>query len=690
MIDTKISRNIHSLTDLPDFNPTVGTFPLLVGAHHRIFNRPLITNVDLRARFIATANAETKRIIFKLSTITALTDEHFQATEAAMKTSNYTRQEIVSAIKLMKSPVRIRTHTQVFIKDESYPEPKAPRNINARHPTARWMLISEIKAIEEQVYLKYKHNVIKHRTPQEVQDQLYMMSLSKHHLVADFSSYESSLQHDILTSIELPLMLEYITCPYLRELLYKHYTIVTKHCSTREDVDYYSLTCRQSGDLWTSLGNTLTNILLHYFIKEYTRINFDFICEGDDVYVSAKKRYDLNIYKEIGFKITGKWTKDPFDLDFLSRYIASPTPIPKVSNQVRKFVRAKLGPQLPETLTGLMNSFCSTPVICKAISKLIGIYGSRPYMRRDAEHKLKMKDHPMTYLHRVYFGYETGLPVDAQRSIDNVKESETRYDTLTRYQPQPQYWTQYVHPTRTYVPPGYMTLTAATLIDFQNRPTWLTATIAYPIHGIYFYDKDLMINFIRRIRSIQMLFKQSSPLRMSYLKLACILEIISCAKLEIARLKVTGLGILIECQEDLEEVWPDPYDVNDRIRELERNLSEQARTDVLDRLSEYLLELSITLERERSYYLKVRLPKLAHPFPIIHTPQDCRDWELHVATIITTSARTWNLAGYLRVQRQCLGAFTSEQVTTLIQRTRQIWFKLQQERCTKDGSHSSI
>nr|QIS87999.1 MAG: RNA-dependent RNA polymerase [Bardin virus] len=551
------------------------------------------------------------------------------------------------------------------------------------------MLIFEIKTFEEQIYTKYKLNVIKHRTPQEVQDQLYLMSLNKYHLVADFSSYESSLQHDILTSIEMPVMLSYITCPHLRLLLTKHYSLLTKHKSVLDDVCYYSITCRQSGDLWTSLGNTLTNILLHYFIQEYYKVKLQFICEGDDVYVSSKRRYNTDIYKQIGFKITGNWTKDPFSLDFLSRYIATPTPVPMVTNQLRKFLRQKPGPALQESLTGLKNSYCSTPILCKIIDDLSHRYGTRPYTKRDAEHKLSMIDHPMTELHRIYFAYETGINPAEQRAIDQITEKQVVYDTITRYKPQPNYWTEYSQPKRRYIPPGYMTISAATLVN-HSPAEWLPATLAYPINGIYFTDNRLMLNFIRRINSTQRSYNQLHPRRFDYLKLACILEIISCAKQEHARLKVTGLGILIESEEDLEEIWPSPDAVQGRISELEESLSDQSRTAVLDKISEYLLELSITLERERSYYLKVRLPKLAHPFPIIHTPQDCRDWELHVATIITTSARTWNLAGYLRVQRQCLGAFTSEQVTTLIQRTRQIWFKLQQERCTKDGNHSNM
>lgn len=171
---------------------------------------------------------------------------------------------------------------QCFIKGECYDEIKMARWICSRSDEYKVLVGPLIHEIEAQVYavqspaghpyfVKYGDNSHKLAILQQMVGTCYS---------SDFVSFESFFTHDLCYATEAQLFIA-VTEGYYRDLV-MDVVFGMNRLSSHE----VKVTCpgrRMSGELWTSLGNGFTNLMVHLFLNR--KHSPDAIVEGDDACV---------------------------------------------------------------------------------------------------------------------------------------------------------------------------------------------------------------------------------------------------------------------------------------------------------------------------------------------------------------------------------------------------------------------
>lgn len=220
---------------------------------------------------------------------------------------------------------------QSFVKDESYPEYKAPRMINARNDEFKVFAGPLAKAIEDMVYLLpcfVKHVAVALR-PAYVMNMLETFGncfamlqtacpCSLDYYVTDHSRFECHMTTAIMQAIELRVyryLLARIASP--RE--------IDMFCSIAQDNRFGNPYLhgkrpagRMSGDMVTSVGNGLTNLVVASYILKSRSIPFSMVVEGDDGLFCVPHGTEIKAewYEKLGFAIKLKQVREPGDSGF--------------------------------------------------------------------------------------------------------------------------------------------------------------------------------------------------------------------------------------------------------------------------------------------------------------------------------------------------------------------------------------
>jgi len=204
-----------------------------------------------------------------------------------------------------------------FIKAESYPQYKHARWINSRSDHFKAWAGPWFKAIEEQVYsLKWfiKHTPVPER-PMKVSS-----------LMRDLARYFAS-DHTAFEAHMTPLIMQTIECRVYRFMLQNFPEVAeiiaatiagVNHGRTRRGVTFRLKGRRMSGDMCTSLGNGLTNLILWAFLCEENGAEWDGFVEGDDGIFAVYKGTapTTEDYKSLGFTIKLEEGSDPRTMSF--------------------------------------------------------------------------------------------------------------------------------------------------------------------------------------------------------------------------------------------------------------------------------------------------------------------------------------------------------------------------------------
>lgn len=176
---------------------------------------------------------------------------------------------------------------------------KAPRLIQARHPIANILFGCYVRPIEK-VHSKVPH-FSRHYgkgDPDTVAERIYeKLGQYKFIYEADHSSFDAHVTVEMLK----------ITHEFYARCYPQHATKIRalfkpqlrNKCISREGMKYRTVGTRQSGDVDTSLGNSMLNFAILSNVLDLMGVRGDVICNGDDSLVGTNEPLNLLQFEEL-------------------------------------------------------------------------------------------------------------------------------------------------------------------------------------------------------------------------------------------------------------------------------------------------------------------------------------------------------------------------------------------------------
>lgn len=236
-----------------------------------------------------------------------------------------------------------------FIKTEFYTEDKEARIINSRSDIFKALIGPWIHAAESHVY---DHHFIKHLKPIEVADRMRQVVTGFPYIYeTDYSSFEGSFTRELMSKCEFKLF-QRLFCHYPRvvsmiSLCYNRFNVVWN----KRFGEARFPGSRMSGEMWTSLANGFTNLMIAKYMMSESRARGNVLVEGDDGLFACDKELDVDIARRLGFKLKFKETHYPDEASFCSLRLCDGKLVPDVlrtlmrygATQERKYIQAWKG-----------------------------------------------------------------------------------------------------------------------------------------------------------------------------------------------------------------------------------------------------------------------------------------------------------------------------------------------------------
>jgi len=196
-----------------------------------------------------------------------------------------------------------------FGKSESYPCDKHMRMINSRSDHFKAWAGPWISALESIVY--QIPEFIKHvPVPERPARVSALKQAGRRYFLTDFTAYESHFNWRFLDVCENVLFRHCLQRWGGVKTLTETNAGINK-CSSRVGVKVSITGRRMSGDLWTSLGNGFTNLMLAKFIAHEQGKTLTGFVEGDDGLFATDASLTPALYAQLGFTIKIVELDDP-------------------------------------------------------------------------------------------------------------------------------------------------------------------------------------------------------------------------------------------------------------------------------------------------------------------------------------------------------------------------------------------
>jgi len=181
-------------------------------------------------------------------------------------------------------PTLDATYSKFFGKLERYPEFKHARGINGCTEREKVFVGPAVKSIEHTFYHQFADNLVK-----GLPTQLKAAALSRRLYRAgslfagtDFSNFEGSVSRHISRAIEIPFLRTMLNGQAPSVLSYITYKLMHPHKLVSKDFVCRVAGIRCSGDMWTSLLNSVVNLVIIKFCCKELGWNAEPVVEGDD------------------------------------------------------------------------------------------------------------------------------------------------------------------------------------------------------------------------------------------------------------------------------------------------------------------------------------------------------------------------------------------------------------------------
>jgi hypothetical protein len=216
-----------------------------------------------------------------------------------------------------------------FIKKEYYSEPKNIRFINSRTDLFKVRVASFIKLIETQFFnIDY---FIKYTDIRMSWSKLKALLKYKYFVKTDYTSFESgfSPEYTDITECALfrymlsnnPLILKDVLRCYYQK---KGNLIIPRNERIKHAGFQYRCRVtgtRMSGEMWTSLANSFSNLMNMLFLCKERNINVDGLVEGDDgIFGLDDNTLQTQDFQQLGFKIKLQYETDLHGINFCGLY----------------------------------------------------------------------------------------------------------------------------------------------------------------------------------------------------------------------------------------------------------------------------------------------------------------------------------------------------------------------------------
>jgi len=207
------------------------------------------------------------------------------------------------------------SHIDAFGKSEFYQEWKHMRLINSRCDAFKAFAGRYIKPIEEAVF---RHPAfIKHTpVPDRPKRILEMKKSGARYYASDYTAFESHFTPEFMNSCENVLFRHCLSNYPKACSLICQANSGNNRIHSRLGVAATITGRRMTGDLWTSLGNGFTNLMLTLFIISEKGGSYEGVVEGDDGLFSTDVEITSLDYERMGFTIKLEEVADPCSASF--------------------------------------------------------------------------------------------------------------------------------------------------------------------------------------------------------------------------------------------------------------------------------------------------------------------------------------------------------------------------------------
>lgn len=349
------------------------------------------------------------------------------------------------------------TKCKMFMKEEFYPDMKHPRMIISRSDTFKALVGPYIHQFDHELFhghfadnfVKGKDSEWKKKRMQEIQDKypLYMET--------DYSSFEGSQSLRMQLAIERTVLLHYFKhYPFIQELIKSCYDEESMEDKPRKNErmhrppptissrfhDLGLVGNRKSGEMWTSSGNGLLNLINMMYLASLKNLEFDGIVEGDDGFFGLyEKKITSDDYSKLGYTIKLEYETNPNYLSFCGlRFTSDNTFVvdPENLNRIgwcekRKYFKASKKTRLSLEKAKAMSLLCMAPacpilsVLCVSLISSIKVKENLNAIDPYIHDRLKYEKSPsvnaypfISHQTRMDYAEMFGIPVETQLKLE--------------------------------------------------------------------------------------------------------------------------------------------------------------------------------------------------------------------------------------------------------------------------------
>jgi hypothetical protein len=291
----------------PDLSDPVSK---VMGAAKRIAREPPPVDLELFDEFEMFVRNYVKKLLKPLPRDSDVSLDHWlDQTKYTIDRKNILRRRYQ---ELMDGSVAWRSKkvklNKGFVKPETYGQFKFCRWIMSRSDWAKVLFGPICKLIESEVYKLpefIKHVPVRDR-PEHIMKQLFVSG--RNYLVTDYTAFESHFTPFVMRACEYVLYDHMVSSlPEKDEfkMQFEQMVLNKQRIASRNVV--FSTTGRMSGEMFTSIGNGFSNLMLMKFAAYKSGCVVDGFVEGDDgVFVEREGCVDEGLFARLGFNMKFK------------------------------------------------------------------------------------------------------------------------------------------------------------------------------------------------------------------------------------------------------------------------------------------------------------------------------------------------------------------------------------------------
>lgn len=201
-------------------------------------------------------------------------------------------------MKGLINPIAKKARFRAFIKDESYPEYKRPRNITGASDVDKYIL-GVVFGEFNHAFFSLEQTIKK--TPYDDRPRVISERLgdAQYCYIIDHTAFESAATKDIQIHCEQRIYRSIY--PAFEDYAMKYADPLIFACGRIDPSIYVVDSSRASGAPNTSLGNSINNYIFIRMLEDHFGASFRFMIEGDDCIINSNIEIDVAEAKEFAF-----------------------------------------------------------------------------------------------------------------------------------------------------------------------------------------------------------------------------------------------------------------------------------------------------------------------------------------------------------------------------------------------------